>query len=222
DRQNWPNHIRSWIFDLDNTLYHARYDLFEQVSKRITEFVAKTLELDDQQARSVQRDYFQRYGTTLRGMMTHHGTNPEFFMDYVHDIDYSALPYDASLASNLARLPGKRYIFTNGSCEHAQAVIRQMRLDGLFDAIFDIRIANFIPKPNHAPYQALLEATGIDAREAFMAEDIADNLRVPNALGMKTLWVEDKKQSQPGKACSEYIDYRCTSLSSWLAAYLES
>ncbi len=214
------SHIEHWIFDLDNTIYHARYNLFCQVSKKITDYVMAALDLEREQAKQLQTQYFHGYGTTMRGMVVNHQCDPEEFLSFVHDIDYSKLPYDGELVKGLQNISGKKYIFTNGSKEHALCVLEQMQLVGFFDDIFDIRIADFIPKPFQEPYDSMLKMSSIDPKKSIMVEDISQNLKVPFALGMKTLWVEDSSEEgagfgKPGEDTS-YIDYHCDGLSDWL------
>ncbi|MEM7070125.1 MAG: pyrimidine 5'-nucleotidase [Pseudomonadota bacterium] len=210
-------HIQHWIFDLDNTIYHAKYDLFKQVSKRIGQYVAEALDLNPIEAQKIQKKYFYEYGTTLHGLMINHQCDPEHFLSYVHDIDYSLLPYDDVLSRALKKLPGQKYIFTNGSKEHAKKVLSQMYIEDQFDDIFDIRIANFIPKPASQPYVEVLKKSRIDPSKALMVEDIAQNLRVPFELGMVTVWVEEQDEDWSfTEDHDQYIHHRCNHLSDWL------
>ena len=98
------DHVETWIFDLDNTLYPARFNLFDQVDLRIGQFIAEALEVDHDEARRVQKQYFRAHGTTLRGLMDHHGVDPADFLEFVHDIDYRPIPPNAELARALGRL----------------------------------------------------------------------------------------------------------------------
>lgn len=182
-------HVDSWIFDLDNTLYPPACDLFAQVDERMTAFIARYLGVDPVEARRIQKDFYIEHGTTLSGLMAVHGLEPKEFLDFVHDIDVSAVMADAALGEAIARLPGRKIVFTNGSVAHAENVVRQLGIDHVFDGIFDIVTAQYEPKPRRRAYECLIEATGIEPARAAMFEDIARNLEAPHALGMTTVWV---------------------------------
>jgi len=141
------SHIGHWVFDLDNTIYPAECNLFAQVDVRIGAYIAETLDLPHDEARRMQKGYFRRYGTTMKGLMQEYGIDPHHFLDYVHDIDYSPVPPSGDLAAVLGRLDGPKYIFTNGSVKHAEAVLDRLGVAGLFADIFDIAAAGFHPKP---------------------------------------------------------------------------
>jgi putative hydrolase of the HAD superfamily len=181
--------IDAWIFDLDNTLYTRNANLYAQVDERIRAFVGKLLDLAPEAAQRVQKDYYRRYGTTLRGLMVEHGIEPDGFLEYVHDIDHSPVVPDPRLAAAIARLPGKKYIMTNGSLAHAEKIAARLGISGHFDDIFDIVRAELLPKPNRETYDRFLAATGVSAGAAAMFEDLARNLVVPQALGMATVLV---------------------------------
>jgi putative hydrolase of the HAD superfamily len=178
-----------WIFDLDNTLYPPHADLWPKIDQRITAYIAHLLGLDGLSARSLQKYYYQLYGTTLNGLMREHAIDPHGFLDFVHDIDRSTLLADARLRQAITKLPGRKFIFTNGSTRHAEATLKQLDCADLFDAVFDIVAADFIPKPARAPYERFLARHGIDPVRAVMFEDIAHNLAVPQAMGMRSVLV---------------------------------
>jgi putative hydrolase of the HAD superfamily len=181
--------IDAWIFDLDNTLYPRNANVYSQVDERIRTFVGKLLDLGPEEAQRVQKDYYRRYGTTLRGLMVEHGIEPDGFLEYVHDIDHSPVEPDPRLAAAIERLPGKKYIMTNGSRAHADKIAARLGITGHFDDIFDIVRAELLPKPNRETYDRFLAATGVSAGAAAMFEDLARNLVVPQALGMATVLV---------------------------------
>ena len=217
-----PDRIRCWIFDLDNTLYPAASNLFARVSVRMTRFIQDRFDLEEDRARSLQKDLFRRHGTTMRGLMVEHGTDPDRFMDYVHDIDVSDVAPNPRLAGLLGQLPGRRYIFTNGSIAHAERITGRLGLAGLFDGMFDIAAADYIPKPDPRPYDTLINRFDIAPGEAVMIEDIAGNLVPAAALGMTTVWLRnDAAWSVPGPddAC---IDFQIDDLADWLAQVLEA
>ncbi len=181
--------VEAWIFDLDNTLYPAECDLFSQIDARIGAFLQAELKVDAVTARVVQKDYYRRYGTTLRGLMIEHGLSPEVFLDYVHDIDHSPLSPAPALAAALAELPGRRFIMTNGSRRHAERVCEKLGIGSLFDDIFDIAAAGHLPKPEAGAYDLFWQHSSIRPESAAMFEDLPRNLKVPHQHGMSTVLV---------------------------------
>jgi putative hydrolase of the HAD superfamily len=182
-------HVDAWVFDLDNTLYPRHTRLFEQVDIRIRDYVQKLLSLGPEEAHRVQKDYYKRYGTTLRGLMEEHGASPDAFLQYVHDIDHSPVEPNPRLATAIARLPGRKFIFTNGSRRHAEKVAERLGVTNHFDDIFDIVRSKLLPKPARETYDGFIAATGIEPAKAAMFEDLSRNLVVPQALGMATVLV---------------------------------
>jgi len=184
--------VDTWIFDLDDTLYPPHFDLFAQVDVRIRSYVGDLLGLGPEEARAVQKDYWRRYGTTLRGLIVEHGIDPDTFLSFVHDIDRSVLPANPRLAAAIARLPGRRFIMTNGSRDHAEKVAARLGIAEHFDDIFDIVDAGHLPKPIAETYDRFWTRHGIDPTSAAMFEDLARNLEVPHARGMVTVLVAPK------------------------------
>lgn len=181
--------VEAWIFDLDNTLYPAECNLFAQVDQRMGAFIAELLGVDLAEARRVQKDYYYRYGTTLAGLMQEHKLPPERFLDFVHDIDLAPVCAAPALGAALERLPGRKFIFTNGSKRHAERVAEKLGVLGHFDGLFDIAACNYVPKPSARAYDAFLKAHGVEAKAAAMFEDLPHNLESPHALGMATVLV---------------------------------
>jgi putative hydrolase of the HAD superfamily len=182
-------HIDTWVFDLDNTLYSHHVNLWQQVDQRIREYIASFLDITHEEAFRLQKDYYQRYGTSMRGLMTVHGMKPDDFLDFVHQIDHSPLEPNAALGAAIERLPGRKLILTNGTRRHADAVLARLELDRHFDDVFDIMAAELEPKPSAQTYERFLQAHNVDAGKAAMFEDLARNLAVPHALGMTTVLV---------------------------------
>ncbi|WP_237151950.1 pyrimidine 5'-nucleotidase [Oryzibacter oryziterrae] len=182
-------HVDFWLFDLDNTLYPAETNLFAQIDVRIRDFVARLLDMPPERANVVQKDYYHRYGTTLRGLMEEHGVTPDGFLEYVHDIDHSVVRPDPLLAAALKRLPGRKFVFTNGSRRHAERTMDYLGIGDAFDDIFDIVAADLVPKPQREAYDSFLRHTGVAPERAAMFEDLARNLAVPHAMGMRTVLV---------------------------------
>ena len=183
--------VETWIFDLDNTLYPASCRLFDQIDSRMGAFIADLLKVDRVEARRIQKDFFFRHGTTLRGLMIEHAVDPDSFLDYVHDIDHSPVPPNGALAAALEGLPGRKLVFTNGTVAHAEKVMARLGVEGHFHGVFDIVHSDYIPKPARGPYEKFIARHAIDPARAAMFEDIARNLEVPAALGMTTVLVRD-------------------------------
>ncbi|WP_407168138.1 pyrimidine 5'-nucleotidase [Bradyrhizobium sp. ORS 111] len=182
-------HIDTWVFDLDNTLYPHHVNLWQQVDARIGEFVSNWLGVTPEEARRIQKDYYLRYGTTMRGMMTEHGVRADDFLAYVHKIDHSPLEPNPAMGAAIARLPGRKLILTNGSTDHVDAVLGRLGIGHHFQGVFDIIAAELEPKPAPQTYQRFLKLHDVDPMKAAMFEDLARNLVVPHALGMITVLV---------------------------------
>jgi putative hydrolase of the HAD superfamily len=182
-------HVRDWVFDLDNTLYPRHTNLFSQIDLRMTDFVADFLSLPPDEARVLQKDFYRRYGTTLRGLMLEHDVDPDTFLQYVHDIDYSWLDPDPGLGDEIKALPGRKFIFTNGDRGHAERAARQLGILDHFEDIFDLVAAGLVPKPASETYDKFMGLHRVDADRAVMFEDLARNLEVPKALGMRTVLI---------------------------------
>ncbi len=183
------DHVETWVFDLDNTLYPAHCNLFDQVDKRMGSFISQLLDLDLVEAKRLQKSYFYEYGTTLRGLMTCHDINPTDFLDFVHDIDVSVLEANAALGEAIAALEGRKVIFTNGTHAHAENVLGQVGIRDHFEAVFDIADADYIPKPDQEAYDKFVAHVRFDTTKAAMFEDLARNLALPHAMGMTTVLV---------------------------------
>lgn len=182
-----------WVFDLDNTLYPAESDLFAQIDKRMTLYVAGRLGLPTEQARKVQKAYYAEHGTTLSGLMSEHDIEPESYLDFVHDIDLSPLHVDKDLHTALVSLPGRKTVFTNGSRGHANRVLGARGLNGVFDEIIGIEDTGFVPKPQMPAYTHLLQSLNIDPLQAAFFEDMERNLAPAHALGFVTVLVHSDK-----------------------------
>ena len=189
----------AWLFDLDNTLYPAGCDLFAQIDQRMGAYIARLFDVDRDEARRRQKAFFQKHGTTLRGLMTEHGVEPASFLDYVHDIDVSVVPALPDLDAALAALPGRKLIFTNGTVAHAARVLDRLGIGRHFEATYDIVAADYRPKPDPGPYADLVARHGLNPGACVMVEDMARNLAPAAAMGMATVWVPTPKDwAQPG------------------------
>jgi putative hydrolase of the HAD superfamily len=212
--------IRTWIFDLDNTLYPASVSLFPAIDARMTAYIADLLGLDPEAARRVQKDYFHAHGTTLAGLMADHGTDPHHFLDYVHDVEMDVLE-DLGLAALIGALPGRKLVFTNGDANYAARVLDRIGLADTFEAVHDVHATQYRPKPDPVAYQGLCDAYAIDPKTALFVEDMARNLAPAKAIGMTTVWIDNGSEQGPGVDRS-YIDYTVADLGDWLRTILET
>ena len=182
-------HVEAWVFDLDNTLYPADIRLFDQIERRMTDYVMRTLEVAEAEADRLRRQYWEEHGTTLAGLMREHGIDPGPYLAEVHDIDLAAVPPHEALRDAIGRLPGRRIVYTKGSREHARRVTCAIGLDGAFDRLYGFEDAAYVPKPEAAAFAAIFGLDGLDPTRAAMFEDDHRNLAVPHALGMRTVLV---------------------------------
>lgn len=210
------SHINHWIFDLDNVLYPAECDLFALIDVKMGEYVARLLGVDRDEARVVQKRYFHDHGTTLAGLMYHHGTDPHDFLHAVHDIDMSRLTPAPRLRQAISELPGEKLVFTNGDRDYAERVLKHRGLEGLFDKIHDVLACDLVPKPERAAYNSLVETTGINPEQSLFVEDMARNLRPAKELGMTTVWVNTGSEWGARDHAPDFIDHEITDLESWV------
>jgi putative hydrolase of the HAD superfamily len=187
--------VETWVFDLDNTLY-PHHLLWQQVDDRIRSFIADFLNVPHDEAFRIQKDYYKRYGTTMRGLMTEHGLKPDDYLEFVHQIDHSPLTPNPALGAALAKLPGRKLILTNGTRKHADAVMKKLAVHEHFEDVFDIIAAELEPKPSPKTYERFLARHNVDPRKAAMFEDLARNLEAPHALGMVTVLVVPEGQRE--------------------------
>ena len=183
------SHVDTWVFDLDNTLYPHHVNLWQQVDARINEFVSAWLKVSSEEARRIQKDYYRRFGTTMRGMMTLHGVRADDYLAYVHKIDHSPLEPNPAMGAAITKLPGRKLILTNSSVDHVDKVLERLGLSSHFDAVFDIIAAELEPKPAPQTYQKFLDLHQVNPARSAMFEDLARNLVVPHQLGMTTVLV---------------------------------
>lgn len=216
-------HVDAWIFDLDNTLYTGVAGFFEQIRLNITAYISEYLDLSPEDAYKIQQKYYMEYGTSMSGLMAVNNMDPAEYLHFVHDVDPSMLAVDPRLHQGLKDLPGRKFIFTNGSRAHAKNVGEHLGIYDLFDGVFGIEDTDYIPKPQHSPYQDFITAFDIDPTRAFMAEDSARNLQVPKAIGMSTLLVTpdmNPKDTHTHDAHSlpDFVDMHTSDLPAWLLA----
>ncbi len=183
------SHVRAWVFDLDNTLYPPSARLFDQIEVKMTDYVAQALGISRDEADHLRDTYWKRYGTTLAGLMNEHGLDPAPYLDAVHDISFAALSPAPLLAERIARLPGRKIVYTNASKPYALGVLEARALDGVFDAVYGVEHANYRPKPEQAAFEAIFALDGLSPEQGAMFEDDIRNLAAPHAMGMRTVHV---------------------------------
>jgi len=208
-------HIRAWIFDLDNTLYPPVANLFSQIDQRMTDYVARLTGLPWDEARVLQKGWFHSHGTTLAGLMEAHGTDPFEFLAYVHDIEMDVLEHNAPLAAAIARLPGRKLVFTNGDLPYASKVLGRLGLGTSFEAVHDVHAMALRPKPDPLAYEGLCSAFALEPAECLFVDDMARNLKPAKAIGMTTVWIDNGSEQSPD-ADRDFIDYTAADVTVWL------
>ncbi len=209
------SHIDTWVFDLDNTLYPVSANLFPQIDLRMKTFIAELLGVELDEAFKIQKAYYHEHGTTLRGLMINHTVDPDAFLEYVHDIDHTVLTPNPALRHVIESLPGRKLIHTNGSKDHADGVLDALGLEDCFEAIFDIRAGDYIPKPDPSSYERFVANHAFEPRSAIMFEDSVKNLKPAAELGMVTVLVQHESNAaavDPDVHCHHVIE----DLTSWL------
>ena len=218
-------HVTDWVFDLDNTLYPPSSRLFSQIDARMRSFICDLLKVDAEEAYRLQKQYFREHGTTLSGLMKIHNVPPKAFLDHVHDLDVSVIPENAELGDTIARLPGRKLVFTNGTVAHAERVLSRLGFAHAFDGIFDIVHADYHPKPRLEAFDLFIKRHDIVPGEAAMFEDLARNLAPAHELGMTTVLVRSadghgdpavRSWGEPGVEAA-HVHYETSDLTDFLS-----
>ena len=206
--------INTWIFDLDNTLYSADSGIFQQVHELMGKFVSNHLNIDVADAKLIQKKYYKQHGTTLRGMMDNHGVDPDHFLTEVHKLDYSIVGPNYKLNDELKKLSGRKIIYTNANMQHALSVLDRLELSNFFDEIYDIKMANYIPKPELTPYEQIITKYEINPEKSSMFDDIAKNLVPAKKVGFTSVWIDAGYEnfSDDIKSSKKFLDYTTTDL----------
>jgi len=214
-------HVENWIFDLDNTLYRADSDVFAQIDARMAAYIVKKLSLSESEAKLLQKSYYREHGTTLSGLMAVNRIEPEEFLDYVHDIDFSVLNADLSLVKAIDALPGRRFVFTNGCQKYARNILDRLQLTHAFEDVWDIRTTGYRPKPADAAYETVIAKGAFDPKNSAMFEDVARNLVPAHKTGMTTVWLNNnsvwsKQGPEFPTVTPEHIHYQTDDLPTFL------
>ena len=203
--------IETWVFDLDHTLYPPSVNLFAQIEVKMTDWVMRVAGVDRPRADHLRQHYWEKYGTTLAGLMQEHQADPGPYLHDVHDIDFSALSPDPHLAHLIDTLPGRKIVYTNGCVPYAKNVLQGRGLSGAFDAIYGVEDADFLPKPRADAFDLVFAKDGLTPARAIMFEDDPRNLVVPDRLGMRTVLVADHEMT------AGHIDHHTADLTAFLA-----
>lgn len=206
--------VDTWIFDLDNTLYPLETGFMRLIEERMTYYFERFSGLPRTEARALQKRYYEAYGTSLAGLIANHDVDAHAFLAEVHDVPLDSLTPDPALRIALARLPGRRLIFTNGSTAHANRVLAHLELDDLFEGVFAIEAAQLLPKPAEATFARLIAAFQVEPRNAAFFEDSERNLAPAAALGMATVLVG----AHAAASTASFVNYRTAVLASFLDA----
>jgi putative hydrolase of the HAD superfamily len=212
--------IRDWIFDLDNCLYPASTGLFALIDERMGAYIQRLLGCDSVEAKRVQKAHFHKHGTTLAGLMRHHGVDAHDFLRDVHAIPLDRVSRDDRLGRALSRLPGRKFVFTNGDAPYARRVLDAIGVEGHFDELHDIHASELRPKPDPHGYALLCERFGIDPKHALLADDMVQNLGPAKALGMTTVWVDNGSERGGHGYDENVVDQRVTAIGEWLETIL--
>jgi putative hydrolase of the HAD superfamily len=212
------NKISTWIFDLDNTLYSADSGIFQQVHTLMGEFVSRNLNIEIKEAKELQKKYYKQHGTTLRGLMDNHGIDPDHFLSEVHSLDYSIVGPNKELNTELEKLGGRKIIYTNANLEHAENVLKRLELNEMFSEIFDIKSANYVPKPEISPYKQIIKDFEIDSSKSAMFDDIAKNLVPAKNVGFTSIWIDAGYENFSDDIANskKYLDYETKNISKFL------
>jgi putative hydrolase of the HAD superfamily len=212
--------IRDWIFDLDNCLYPASTGLFTLIDERMGAYIERLLGCDAVEARRVQKAHFHAHGTTLAGLMKEHAVDPHDFLHDVHDIPLDRVQCDERLGRLLPRLPGRRFLFTNGDAPYARRVLEAIGVQQHFQNLHDIHASSYRPKPDPHGYALLCERFEIDPKRALLADDMVQNLAPAKALGMTTVWVDNGSERGDHGFDEQVVDHRISNVGEWLETIL--
>lgn len=215
----YQNSFQNWIFDLDNTMYDINLGLFKKISNRITDFIMSKYSLDIDQAKKIQKEYYLKYGLTLRGLILEKKLEPEEFLDYVHDVEHPELEKNDQLISKIRLLEGKKIIFTNATLNHAKKILKILELEHDFDQIIDIKDLEYIPKPDKRSYKKLLECLNLNKEnldKTIFFEDTVKNLIPAKELGITTVWMKNSINEKDFMKNCNFIDYSFNNLNEFL------
>ena len=186
-----PASRRVWIFDLDNTLHDARPYFFPEMHVQMNQWLRVNLNLDEAGANALRSLFWQKYGTTMAGLVRHYGMNPKRFIQETHNFRHyeARVTYDNALHHALARLPGKKLIFSNAPRHYVDGVLGAIGVRRFFSAIYTIEDTRYRPKPALHGFHVLMRAHKLDPHRCAFIDDALENLHAAKRLGLETVWV---------------------------------
>jgi len=211
-----------WLFDLDNTLYPPSTNIFGMIDKNMKKFISKKLNISPEEALKLQKEFYKEFGTTLFGLMKYHSVDPDEFLDFVHDVDLRRLKKSESLKKNINKLPGLKILFTNGDKKYALKVLKSLGIKNSIDQIYDIKRANYLPKPKPQTYLRLINEFRINPQQTVFFEDIEKNLEPAHKLGITTVHIGRNSYQEKVNNSSKYVDYRFNCINSALKSILDN
>ena len=204
--------VETWVFDLDNTLYPSTARLFDQINIQMTCFISETLKVSSEHANALRRDLWERHGTTMTGLATEYGIDPDTFLRECHRLDLSGLEHDPGLARKISGLSGRSIVHTNGPRAHADRVLAARGLEECFDHVIAIEDTRYRSKPAPEAFALAHSLAALNPRSSVMIEDHVENLREPKRLGMRTVWLAPADQGE----APDYVDLKIRDLASFL------
>jgi putative hydrolase of the HAD superfamily len=197
-----------WIFDLDNTLHDARAAIFPAMHEQMNAYLRRNFNLDDEGANTMRRFFWERYGTTLKGLVRHYGHDPRRFIRETHQFpELSAqVVGENALRHALARLGGRRLVFSNAPRHYVEEVLGALGVRRYFDAVYTIESTRYRPKPAFQGFRVLLRAHDLEPHRCALIDDQLENLRAARRLGMSTVWVSAERRRVP------FVDLRVKSV----------
>jgi putative hydrolase of the HAD superfamily len=127
----------------------------------------------------------------MNGLMRHHGTNPRQFLAETHvfpELDKMVVGENA-LRHALARLAGRKLVFSNAPRHYVEQVLRALGVQRFFEAVYTIEDTGYRGKPALHGFHVLLRNHDLDPHRCAFVDDILENLRSAHRLGMSTVWV---------------------------------
>jgi putative hydrolase of the HAD superfamily len=212
-------HISAWAFDLDNTLYHPRAEIFDRVHKRMSDYIMQRFGVDEAGAYEIRERYYKSHGTTMSGLIAEHGIDADDFLRFTHDVDLSSIDAAPDLCAAIGALPGRKFIFTNASRPYTDRIVTQLGLDKCFEDVYSVEDAQYQSKPHLPFYQLFLDKYALDPKSVCMVEDVPRNLQPARELGMTTVWLKSHAiwaREPLDSVNTDHIHHVIEDLTAWL------
>jgi len=203
-----PPSRRVWIFDLDNTLHDARARIFPAMHEQINAYLRRRFQVDEAGANAMRTSFWQRYGTTLNGLMRHHGEDPRRFLAETHAFPElaSMVVSENAMRHALGRLAGRKLMYSNAPRHYVEGVLDALGVRRYFDGVYTIEDARYRGKPALHGFHYVLRKHDLDPHRCAFVDDALENLRTAHRLGMSTVWVS----SAPRRV--RFVDLRVSSI----------